>query len=150
MNIKSVLVQYSDADLNLFMNRSSHQKCSIKQRVLINLTKFTGKHLWQSLFYNKVAGLSLKFSRTPFHGATLDDYYFFMNDIYVFTCLLSRVDPPEMPCKKGVVKNFAIFAGVTCAIFFKTETPAQVLFCEFCKIIKNNFFSWTPQARIVF
>ena len=29
---------------------------SIKQGVLKNLAKFTGKHLCQSLFFNKVAG----------------------------------------------------------------------------------------------
>ena len=34
--------------------RSSHQKCSIKKGVLKNFAKFTGKHLCQSLFLNKV------------------------------------------------------------------------------------------------
>ena len=33
------------------------QRCSIKKGVLKNFTKFTGKHLCQSLFFNKVAGL---------------------------------------------------------------------------------------------
>ena len=37
--------------------RSSHQRCSIKKGVLRNFTKFTGKHLCQSLFFNKVADL---------------------------------------------------------------------------------------------
>ena len=37
--------------------RSSHQRCSIKKSVLRNFTKFIGKHLCQSLFFNKVAGL---------------------------------------------------------------------------------------------
>ena len=37
--------------------RSSHQRCSVKKDVLRNFTKFTGKHLHQSLFFNKVAGL---------------------------------------------------------------------------------------------
>ena len=37
--------------------RSSHQRCSIKKGVLRNFTKFKGKHLSQSLFFNKVAGL---------------------------------------------------------------------------------------------
>ena len=39
--------------------RSSHQRCSIKKGVLGNFAKFTGKHLYQSLFVNKVAGLRL-------------------------------------------------------------------------------------------
>ena len=36
--------------------RSSHWKCSVRKWVVRNLAKFTGKHLWQSLFFNKVAG----------------------------------------------------------------------------------------------
>ena len=35
---------------------SSHQRCSVKKAVLRNFAKFTGKHLCQSLFFNKVAG----------------------------------------------------------------------------------------------
>ena len=37
--------------------RSSHQRCSVKKGVLRNFKKFTGKHLSQSLIFNKVAGL---------------------------------------------------------------------------------------------
>ena len=33
------------------------QRCSIKKSVLRNFAKFTGKHLRQSLFFNKVAAL---------------------------------------------------------------------------------------------
>ena len=32
------------------------QRCSVRKGVLRNFTKFTGKHLCQSLFFNKVAG----------------------------------------------------------------------------------------------
>ena len=38
-------------------DRSSHQRCSIKKGILRNFTKCTGKHLSQSLSFNKVAGL---------------------------------------------------------------------------------------------
>ena len=41
----------------LLMFRSSHQRCSIRKGIPENFTKFTGKHLCQSLFFNKVAGL---------------------------------------------------------------------------------------------
>ena len=37
--------------------RSSHWRCSVKGGVLRNIAKLTGKHLCQSLFFNKVAGL---------------------------------------------------------------------------------------------
>ena len=63
--------------------RSSHQRCSLRKCVLRNFAKFTGKHLCQSLFFNKVVGLPatllkkrlwhrcfpvnfVKFLRTPF------------------------------------------------------------------------------------
>ena len=54
--------------------RSSHRRCFIIKGVLINFTKFTGKQLCQSLFFNKVAGVRqrffpvtfAKFLRTPF------------------------------------------------------------------------------------
>ena len=40
-----------------YITRSNHQKCSIKKGVIRNFVKFTGKHLCQSIFFNKVAGL---------------------------------------------------------------------------------------------
>ena len=42
--------------VKVFLLRSSHQRCSLRKGVLRNFTKFTGKHLCQSLFFNKVAG----------------------------------------------------------------------------------------------
>ena len=65
----------------LHVFRSSHRRCSVKKCVLENWAKFTGKHLCQYFFFNKVAGLTLlkkriwhsyfsvnfaKFLRTPF------------------------------------------------------------------------------------
>ena len=65
--------------------RSSSPEVSCKKGVLRNFTKFTGKHLCQSLFFNEVTGLRpaillkkrlwhrcfpmnfVKFSRTPFY-----------------------------------------------------------------------------------
>ena len=34
--------------------RSSERRCSVRKGVLKIFAKFTGKHLWQSLFFNKV------------------------------------------------------------------------------------------------
>ena len=47
-------------------DRSNHRMCSIKKRVLKNFAKFTGKHLCQSLFLNKVSAL---------RPATLRNFY---------------------------------------------------------------------------
>ena len=41
-----------------FLSRSSHWRCSVRKGVLRDFAKFTGKHPCQSLFFNKVAGLS--------------------------------------------------------------------------------------------
>ena len=40
------------------IHRTSLHSCSIKKRALENFAKFIGKHLCQSLFFNKVADLS--------------------------------------------------------------------------------------------
>ena len=40
------------------MFKSSHQRCSVRKGFLRKFAKFTEKHLCQSLFFNKVAGLT--------------------------------------------------------------------------------------------
>ena len=37
--------------------RGSHRRCSVRKNVLKNFAKFAGKHLCQSLFFNKVTRL---------------------------------------------------------------------------------------------
>ena len=52
-------------------NRSSHQRCSVKKGVLRNFTKFTGKHLYQSLsrrFWHRFFPVNVvKFLRIAFY-----------------------------------------------------------------------------------
>ena len=51
---------------NVCILRSSHRRCFGKKGVLRNFTIFTGKHLCQSLFFNKVARPAENlFYRTP-------------------------------------------------------------------------------------
>ena len=38
-------------------NKSTHLEVFCKKGALKNFTKFTEKHLWQNLFFNKAAGL---------------------------------------------------------------------------------------------
>ena len=45
----------TEAYLGPSQTRSSHRKCSVKIGVLKNFAKFTGKHLCQRFFFNKVA-----------------------------------------------------------------------------------------------
>ena len=49
--------------LKEIMEAASHQRCSVRKCVLRNFTKFTGKHLCPSLFFNKVAGLHFYLKR---------------------------------------------------------------------------------------
>ena len=66
-------------------------------------------------------------------------------------------EPPEMFCKKGVLRKFAKFRGKyhlcqslfliklqdKACNFIKKETLAQVFSCEFCEISKNTFLQNT-------
>ena len=56
------------SDLTLPMDRSSRPEVFCKKSVLRNLAKFTGKHLCQSLFLNKVAGRRPVFTQNTFGG----------------------------------------------------------------------------------
>ena len=51
-----------------------------------------------------------------------------------------------MFCKKGVLRNSAKFTGMhLCqSLFFKKETLAHALTCEFCEISMNTFSYRTP------
>ena len=46
------------------------QRCSVKKDVLENFAKFTGKHLCQSLFFNKVAGKFFEIFKNTFFYRT--------------------------------------------------------------------------------
>ena len=46
-------------DTEKAISRRSRPEVFCKKGVLRNFAKFTGKHLFQSLFFNKVAGLTL-------------------------------------------------------------------------------------------
>ena len=51
--------------------RSSHRRCTAGKGVLRNFPKFTGKHLCQSLIFNKVAGQENNFTRVCVKKETL-------------------------------------------------------------------------------
>ena len=54
--------------------RSSHQMCSVK-KVLRNFANVTGKHLYQSFFFNKVAGWGIFSYRIPPVAASEPRFY---------------------------------------------------------------------------
>ena len=60
----SVLCYQRFHSKQLLKFRSSHRRCSLDKGVLKHFAKFTGKHLCQSLFLNKVAGLRFFFQNS--------------------------------------------------------------------------------------
>ena len=65
------LEPYIKLKFNEDTNRSSRPEVFYKKGVLRNFAKFIGKHLCQSLFYNKVAGLRLVTGMSLFNSASI-------------------------------------------------------------------------------
>ena len=102
------------------ITRSSHQKCSIEIVVLKNFTKFTGKQLCQSLFFNNVADLRpaillkrrfwhrcfpvsfVKFFITSFYR-TPPDYCFYIKLTLVNWFVLWMMSPVSVWCEYWVL-----------------------------------------------
>ena len=55
---------------NLY-NQKQTRRCSVKKGVLKNFAKFTGKHLCQSLFFNKVTARVSLFIKLQAYGLQL-------------------------------------------------------------------------------
>ena len=53
-----MLVSFKKKQVFYFIFRSGHRRCSLKKGTIRNFTKFTGKNLYQSLFFKKVADLT--------------------------------------------------------------------------------------------
>ena len=89
--------------------RSSHRRCSVKRGVFKNFAKFTGKHLFQRIIFNKVARLSpavllkkrlwhmcfpvnfAKFLRTPLFTEHLRWLLLYVaNYVTIITCILLK------------------------------------------------------------
>ena len=70
-------------------------------------------------------------------------------------CCSQQKQPPEVFCKKVVLRNFAKFTGnqlcqnlffnrPEACNFIEKETLAQVFSCEFCEFFQNTFSWGTP------
>ena len=54
---KLIIIIIIDSGHIIIIRRSSRPEVFSKKGVLKHFAKFTGKHLWQRIFFNKVAGL---------------------------------------------------------------------------------------------
>ena len=79
-------------------NRSSHRRRSVRKGVLRNFVKFIGKHLCQSLYFNKVACLTLL-------------KYRLWHKYFPVTFPKFRGRHRRCSVKKGALRNFAKFTG---------------------------------------
>ena len=84
-------------EITQYIYRSSHQRRSIKIGVLKNFAKFTGKHLCQSLFFNKVASLRTVIS-------VLGHTFLYL------TLLKKRLWHRPKTCNFTVCRNILLFA----------------------------------------
>ena len=92
-----------------YSERSSRPEVFCTKDILKNFTKFTGKHLCQSLFFNKVADIR------PFSCGFCKIFRntFFTEHLQLLLLILThfRSSRPEVFYKKGVLINFAKFIG---------------------------------------
>ena len=68
------------AEVQSLINRNSYQRSSIKNTALKDFPKFTGKHLWWSLFLNKVSSFRPAFlsKKCPQQGCFLVNFAKFL------------------------------------------------------------------------
>ena len=122
---------------NFLYLRSRHWRSSVKKGAIRNLAKFTGKHLWQSLFCNKVA-----------------DWW---DSFWFFSCLLLKISylfyfnrnvKRKIPCWSS---NIYFFAWVLIYLTSKIskEIWQMVIWSE--NVFKGNLmlqFSWLEEFRL--
>ena len=85
--IKLIIQTWSNSSL-FYRDRSIHQRCSRKKGVLKNFTKFTGKHVCQSLLFNKVAGENSNFIKKETLTQVLSCEFF---EIFKNTCFTGHL-----------------------------------------------------------
>ena len=87
-----------------YFARSSLPEVFCKEVVLRSFTKFTGRHLCQSLFFNKVAGLRPPVAASSLRGLLSFDFTFLQTEMYQI--FLNR-DASYLQQYKGVAGAFS-------------------------------------------
>ena len=113
-------------------NKSSHWRCSLRKRVLRNFAKLTGKHLYHSLFLNKVAGLrtATLLKKRPWHR------YFPVNFAkFLRTPFLQNTSRRLLLKKKGFLNQHLIKASkllvfVLLSFFIVSNIMVKMFFQE--------------------
>ena len=98
--------------------------------------------------WNDIIFVQILYSYLKYTNRLLDVFFILL--AVISSELHDRNSREEVFCRKGVLRNFAIFTrkhmceslffNKVAGNFIKKETLAQVFFCEFCEISKNTFF----------
>ena len=99
-----VFIEKCSTSLNycVWMYRSRQHRCSVEKAFLRNFIKFLGKHLCQTLFLNKVAGLRQHlFSNAIFYRTPLVAAFDLMQISKIGTDFLSQRD--RVPAKRKIM-----------------------------------------------
>ena len=96
--------------------RSSHQRCFVRNGAIRNFAKFTGKHLCQSLFFNKVASLR----PATLLKKRLWDRCFSVNFAKFFRTLFYRTPPGDCFCISSL--EFPVLHDRSSIMKTETET----------------------------
>ena len=110
------------------MFSSSHRECSIKKVLLKNFVKFTGKHLCQSLFFDKVAG--------PRPATLLKKETLAQVVSWEFCDILNNTFSPEHQLATTSGCFPVHFAKLIVTLFYRT-LPGDCILLTFPKIITN-------------
>ena len=105
--------------------RSSHRTCSVKKGVFRNFAKFTGKHLCQSLFLNKTAGLT--FFRTPLGDSFWTVKLFSSQHWDYFITYFHHINSIFMSCVHEI--NKSIYERLTFYLCSQERSQKQLIFC---------------------
>ena len=108
--------------------RSNHRRCPLRKAVLRNLAKFTGKHLCQSIIFNKDADLRHQKRHSIFILKLEWKRQFFCISILKIEKRQFLIRAPKVPF------NFKIKIGMKKSIF------AHFNFNSKLKIEKRHFF----------
>ena len=101
----------TDIHYDNFETEAVTQKCSVRKGVLGNFAKFTGKHLRQSLFFNKLAGAASNFIKkeTLAHVFSCETYEFskniFITEQLQWLLLVERSLTSEPPTTVPIIEN---------------------------------------------
>ena len=138
-----MLLSYTEAfQLSIELHRSSHRRCSRTKDVLIIVAKFTGKHLPQTLFFNKIASL---------RPATL------LNERHWYRCFpMNFAKLLRTPILKNVCDRLLLFAGqkttyklnrrdlllLPCLVHFNISVASSFLFFYLWFLCKYLFLAF--------